>query len=66
MPGETLPSLAVALESTPDALAEALRAGTPAVVARIADDRLLFDMRTVLPEQDEALYKRISAVMRTT
>jgi L-seryl-tRNA(Ser) seleniumtransferase len=58
LPGETLPSLALALSPGPggaDELARRLRAGDPAVVARIAEGRLTFDLRTVLPEQDDAL-----------
>lgn len=65
LPGETLPSVALALAlpvasnnarpHSPDALARALRLGNPGVVARIADERLLFDLRTVLPEQDDTL-----------
>ncbi|MCX6028548.1 MAG: L-seryl-tRNA(Sec) selenium transferase [Chloroflexi bacterium] len=56
LPGETLPTRAVALSHpAPDALAAALRAGEPPVVARIADGRLLLDPRTVQPGEDEAL-----------
>ena len=76
LPGETLPSIALALECVPDAhwspnrLASALRTGTPAVVARIADDRLWLDLRTVLPEQDsllaECVLGAIAAVVRDT
>ncbi len=56
LPGETLPSYAVALlAGSPDALAARLRAGDPPVVARIADDRLLLDLRTVLEEQEDTL-----------
>jgi len=56
LPGETLPSFAVALTSaSPDDLARRLRLGTPPVIGRIADGRLLLDMRTVLEEQEAAL-----------
>ncbi len=55
-PGETLPSFAVALVADePDPLHNALRRGEPAVVGRIADGRLLLDLRTVLPEEDALL-----------
>ncbi len=61
-PGETLPSCAVALSAAnPDRIAGALRAGDPPVVARIADDRLLLDLRTVLPDQDALLPDLIAA-----
>ncbi len=62
LPGETLPSVALALSvPSPDAMASRLRAGTPPVVARIEADRLLFDPRTVLPEQDDALLAALLA-----
>ena len=32
-----------------------LRAGDPPVVARIEDERLMFDLRTVLPEEEAEL-----------
>ena len=40
---------------TADALEEQLRRLTPPVVARIERDRLVFDLRTVQPEQDAAI-----------
>jgi len=55
LPGETLPSFAVALNGAPDELARRLRQGTPPLIGRIADDRLLLDVRTVLEEQEPAL-----------
>jgi L-seryl-tRNA(Ser) seleniumtransferase len=57
-PGVTLPSvvLSVALDgATPDTLEARLRASTPPVVGRIEKDRLLLDLRTVAPSEDEAL-----------
>jgi L-seryl-tRNA(Ser) seleniumtransferase len=36
-------------------LAEALRAGEPPVVARVAEGALLLDLRTVAPEEEDAL-----------
>jgi L-seryl-tRNA(Ser) seleniumtransferase len=56
LPGETLPSFGLGLElPSPDALAARLRLGSPALVARINAGRLLFDLRTLLPEQEDAL-----------
>ncbi len=66
LPGETLPTWLLAvpcaaegpdrdLAAGPDALAARLRSGTPAVVCRIQKDHLVFDARTVLPWQEEAL-----------
>jgi L-seryl-tRNA(Ser) seleniumtransferase len=59
LPGETLPSWAVVLRARAgediEALARRIRLGDPAVFGRIDRHRLLLDMRTVLPENDEAL-----------
>jgi L-seryl-tRNA(Ser) seleniumtransferase len=64
LPGETLPSYAIALNGAqPDALARALRCATPPVIGRIAEDRLLLDMRTVLEEQEPALVEAVRAVL---
>jgi len=38
-----------------DALAARLRSVEPPVVARIEEGRVLLDLRTVFPEQDEAI-----------
>jgi L-seryl-tRNA(Ser) seleniumtransferase len=70
LPGETLPSLAVALRpgagSSADALAQRLRVGhatggTPGVFGRIEEGRVLLDLRTVLPEDDTALADAVSS-----
>jgi L-seryl-tRNA(Ser) seleniumtransferase len=39
----------------PDVLAAALRAGRPPVVARVAEDRLVLDLRTVEPDDEPGL-----------
>jgi L-seryl-tRNA(Ser) seleniumtransferase len=57
-PGVELATWLVAIEktgTTPDGLEAALRRQTPPVIARIERDRVLLDLRTVLPEQDSAL-----------
>jgi L-seryl-tRNA(Ser) seleniumtransferase len=64
-PTATLPTrlLAVASEGvTAHALSARLRAADPPVIARLADGRLLFDLRTVFPEQDRALTKALFQV----
>jgi L-seryl-tRNA(Ser) seleniumtransferase len=58
-----LVSLACAPEG-PDAAAAALRAGRPPVVARVAEDRLLLDLRTVDPAEEPALLDALAAVFR--
>jgi L-seryl-tRNA(Ser) seleniumtransferase len=61
LPGETLPTKLVALPvSNPDQVAAMLRTGDPPVVARIEDDQLVFDPRTVLVEQESHLLERMT------
>ena len=57
-PGVELPTWLVAIakdDLSPDALEERLRRLTPPVIARIEGDRVLLDLRTVLPVQDAQL-----------
>jgi len=64
LPGETLPTRLLALPvADPDGVAAALRAADPPVVARIEDDRLLLDPRTVLPEDEEALLRAVQGAV---
>ncbi|MCS6879970.1 MAG: L-seryl-tRNA(Sec) selenium transferase [Oscillochloridaceae bacterium] len=62
LPGETLPSAGVAVApgaTGAERCAARLRLGAPAIVARIVDERLLFDLRTVLAEDEPALVRRV-------
>jgi L-seryl-tRNA(Ser) seleniumtransferase len=45
-----------------DQLATALRTGTPPVIGRVQEDRLLLDLRSVLPRQDQDLVAAMTAV----
>ncbi len=64
LPGETLPSWGLSLGGrSADALLARLRRGTPAVVARIEDDRVLIDLRTVDPLDDPDLTQAIAATV---
>jgi len=59
-PEQPLASWLIAVESTDVAAAERrLRLGDPPVVARIERDRLLFDLRTVFPSEEEELARAI-------
>ncbi len=60
-PGATLPSAGVALRGPADRLAGLLRTGTPAVVPRIVDRRVVLDLRSVPPEEDEPLTAAVRA-----
>jgi L-seryl-tRNA(Ser) seleniumtransferase len=57
-PGVELPSAAISLA---EALAVPLRRGDPAVVGRLEAGRLLLDLRSLLPEQDQPLVAAILA-----
>lgn len=62
---EPLASAGLALSpADPDAFARRLREGDPPVFARIQDGRVLFDARTVLPGEDDALLAAIRSALR--
>ena len=72
LPGETLPSWALSVspsgsangnEHSPETLLAALRRQPIPVIARIEDDAVRLDPRTVLPEQDAAIVKSLSAAL---
>jgi L-seryl-tRNA(Ser) seleniumtransferase len=61
-PGARLPTRLVELERdalSADQIQERLRSLDPPVIARIQDDRVVLDLRTVLPDQDELLAARV-------
>lgn len=60
LPEETLPTTILALEGyQPNQLLARLRCNNPPVIARVEDNCVVFDPRTVLPDQDEALLDSI-------
>jgi L-seryl-tRNA(Ser) seleniumtransferase len=62
-----VPTVAIALDpgpAGPDRLAALLRAGSPPVVVRVAEDRLLVDLRTVRPDEEETLLAALAAAAR--
>ncbi len=64
-PAATLPTrlLAVACEGlSADELATRLRACDPPIVARVEEGRVLLDLRTVFPEQDELVARALAAI----
>ena len=66
-PGVTLPSRTLAVEvagRSPDDLAAALRAGAPPVIGRIAGERLLLDLRSVDPREDDDLAEAVASAAR--
>ncbi|MEX0818414.1 MAG: L-seryl-tRNA(Sec) selenium transferase [Pirellulaceae bacterium] len=65
VPTQQIPTWCVALtpnEMTVDELSKQLRIGTPAVVGRIRQDRLLLDLRAVLPPQDAAIVEAMGRI----
>ena len=73
LPGEVLPTTACAvtpphspgIEGHATAFAAALRAAIPPIVARIVDDRVLLDPRTVDPSEDWHVEATLAALCGT-
>jgi L-seryl-tRNA(Ser) seleniumtransferase len=59
-PEETMPSYGLGLAGG-QGLADRLRAQNPPVVARIEDDQVVLDLRTVFPDQDRSLEEALAA-----
>jgi L-seryl-tRNA(Ser) seleniumtransferase len=64
LPGETLPTWLFAISSpNPNLLMKNLRNLHPPIIARLQDDRVVMDPRTVLPEQDDTLLINLQRVL---
>lgn len=66
-PGSRLPTVLIALTRpglSADALEARLRALDPPVIARIEEDRVVLDLRTVLEEQDDVLASAMLTLSR--
>ena len=64
-PGSTLPSRALAVRAagmSADALLERLRRWQTPIIARVEEDRVLLDLRTVFPEQDESIVAALESL----
>ncbi len=56
LPGESMPTLLLSLDvKSPNKFMERLLLQQPPIIARLENDRILLDPRTVLPEQEGAL-----------
>jgi L-seryl-tRNA(Ser) seleniumtransferase len=65
LPEETLPTWLLTFPvARPNALAARLRRADPPVIARVEDNRLALDPRTILPDQESILLDRLQAVLR--
>jgi L-seryl-tRNA(Ser) seleniumtransferase len=63
VPVDTIPTKLLALRggpASPDDLARKLRRQTPAIFTRIHDDAVLFDFRTIRPEEDKDIIEAVS------
>jgi L-seryl-tRNA(Ser) seleniumtransferase len=64
LPGETLPTWLVAISVRhPNKVLSLLRDAQPPIVARIEEDRLVLDPRTVLVDQEEGLLSNLQNVL---
>jgi L-seryl-tRNA(Ser) seleniumtransferase len=64
LPGETLPTYLLALAvRSPNRCLACLRQVSPPIIARLENDRLVLDPRTILPEQDQALLTGLKACL---
>ena len=65
IPAQQIATCAIALKPATmsvDRLAAALRTGTPSVIGRVQQDRLLLDLRSVMPRQDQELVEAVCAL----
>jgi L-seryl-tRNA(Ser) seleniumtransferase len=58
-PEQTLPTWLLTMPGDAVANERALRTGDPAVIARIENDRVVLDLRTVFPEDEQELVLRV-------
>ncbi len=64
LPGQTLPSFGIAIASRSAARTlAALRRGSPSVIGRIADGRVILDLRTVDPGEDARLASAVAVAL---
>ena len=64
LPEETQPSFAVAIGGgAASRVAQALRSADPPVIARIVDERVALDLRSVLPEDDVVLARAVTGAL---
>jgi L-seryl-tRNA(Ser) seleniumtransferase len=69
IPTQRLATCCIALtaaDGSVDRLAASLRQGTPSVVGRVQQDRLLLDLRSVAPRHDLALVEAVRALGPST
>jgi len=68
-PEEQIPTCLISMTSnrfTPNQLEQHLRRFNPPILSRIEEDRLLLDLRTVFPEQDETVVQALQSEIAPT
>ena len=66
LPEETLPTFVLAISTQkPEAFMKKLRTLNTPVIARLDDNKILFDPRTVLPEHETSLLHGIEKILQT-
>ncbi len=62
-PTARIPSLALTIGGPADMIEQKLRAGDPPIMARVADGRVLIDLRTVFPAEDDEIIAAVRAAV---
>ncbi len=64
LPGETLPTIVISVESaeSADRQARLFRGQSPPIIGRIEDEKLVLDLRTIFPDQDELVIRVIKSI----
>jgi L-seryl-tRNA(Ser) seleniumtransferase len=62
-PARSIPSYAVAIAGDAQSIEKRLRAHATPIIARVENDTVILDMRSVLPSQDEQLLDCIRAAL---
>ncbi|MEO6877414.1 MAG: L-seryl-tRNA(Sec) selenium transferase, partial [Gemmatimonadaceae bacterium] len=63
-PTARIPSAGVAIAGNAQALESALRSGTPALIARVADGRVIIDLRAIFPTDDARVVSAVQRVLQ--
>jgi L-seryl-tRNA(Ser) seleniumtransferase len=64
LPEETQPSFAIAVGGAPATrIMQALRSADPPVIARVVEERVALDLRSVLPEDDAVLARAVAGAL---
>jgi L-seryl-tRNA(Ser) seleniumtransferase len=63
-PTARIPSVALSIGGNADRIEKKLRDGDPPLVARVANGRVLVDLRTIFPSEDELVAAAVRGVLR--